>query len=451
MNRKIGFFIHTVTYFPELFRIALSLKSQKKFVPEFYFSFYYPTIEEDITRCKQNNIPVYTYENIWPRGKIIFIIKTIHHQFHNLFFVKLLAAKLKLNFYYKFIKNRKYSLVILAGDIVWYDTPLIIHAAHKNNIKAVVIPSWVANEKEAAESIYHSADYDYNRYPNKIVGNLFPKWVLPYKEKMLVKSPWNEILIHEILHLSPPLPWILHSGYSDAIALESNFMCEFCVREGLPPDKLTITGSLANDNLVERLSNKTKYKKIIYRKYHLHLKKRFLLSALPPDMLVGFGARVDCQFKKYEQLVKFWVKSFNHLKNFNSIISLHPSVTEEQMDELTSKYNCTFTRESIIKMIPCCDVFVASASSTIQWALACAKPVIQYDIYKYRYGDYLKEAGVLHTEIKEEFLKFLHRIDSNTQYLRLEERAKKNSNYWGKMDGKSSQRIIKLFESMIET
>ncbi len=59
--------------------------------------------------------------------------------------------------------------------------------------------------------------------------------------------------------------------------------------------------------------------------------------------------------------------------------------------------------DDIARLIPLCDVFVASVSATISMALACGKPVVNYDVYRFRYDDF---EGVpdLHTfENRSEF------------------------------------------------
>ena len=47
------------------------------------------------------------------------------------------------------------------------------------------------------------------------------------------------------------------------------------------------------------------------------------------------------------------------------------------------------------ELVPLCDLYVASVSSTIRWAIACGKPVVNYDVYRYRYTDFISLDGVL--------------------------------------------------------
>ena len=62
------------------------------------------------------------------------------------------------------------------------------------------------------------------------------------------------------------------------------------------------------------------------------------------------------------------------------------------------------------EMVPASDIYVASISSTIRWAITCGKPVVNYDVYRYRYTDFLAVPGVLATEEQAEFRAVLQRL-----------------------------------------
>jgi len=102
-------------------------------------------------------------------------------------------------------------------------------------------------------------------------------------------------------------------------------------------------------------------------------------------------------------------------------------------------------------LIPLCDFYVASVSSTIRWAIACGKPVINYDVYRYRYTDYLGLKGVLTIEEQDEFLDLLQRIATDSVYRNeIAEFQKIDAPRWGNLDGKAGQRIVGLFDELVE-
>ncbi len=36
-----------------------------------------------------------------------------------------------------------------------------------------------------------------------------------------------------------------------------------------------------------------------------------------------------------------------------------------------------------LSLVPLCSLYVASVSATIRWAIACGKPVVNYDVYRF--------------------------------------------------------------------
>jgi hypothetical protein len=101
-------------------------------------------------------------------------------------------------------------------------------------------------------------------------------------------------------------------------------------------------------------------------------------------------------------------------------------------------------------VIPLCDLFVASVSSVIRWAIACAKPTINYDVYRFRYVDYLDVDGILAMEEQDAFLSALHRLTSNAAfYAEVKARQEKWASYWGNLDGGTDERMLALFDELI--
>ena len=101
-------------------------------------------------------------------------------------------------------------------------------------------------------------------------------------------------------------------------------------------------------------------------------------------------------------------------------------------------------------LIPLCDLYLASVSATIRWAIACAQPVINYDVYQMRYKDYADVEGVITVYDKSSFETVLKRLTNDRNYYNLlEEKQKEAAPGWRILDGKSSERMLKLFDDVI--
>ena len=103
------------------------------------------------------------------------------------------------------------------------------------------------------------------------------------------------------------------------------------------------------------------------------------------------------------------------------------------------------------ELVPLCDFFVASISSTIRWAIACGKPVLNYDVYRYRYvDDFGKVGGVLTVEEQGDFLAALNRLAEDKDYLReMSAKQRALSERWSYLDGKCCARMVALVRELL--
>jgi hypothetical protein len=346
------------------------------------------------------------------------------------------------------IRSQQARLLVLAGDLIDYDTGLFIRSAHRENISAVVVPAWMAGPREAAESVKDKPQFSCNRWMNRFFGYLRPNWVHEHNGRKLLREPAAQALAMEWLNVAPPRPWVLHSGYSDAIAVESEAMRQYGIREGLPAEQLVLTGSVVHDGISESMQLATERRAELLNVLGLPPGKPVLLTALPPDQL-AYG-RSECEFQNYKELVQFWMATLAQASDCNIVVSLHPSVRPGDMAYVEDG-GARISREPVWKLIPLCDVYIASISATIQWAIACSKPVINYDVYQYRYPDYLGVSGVAGMEKKQEFAEAVKRVLNDAAYKKqLEEGQAKHAGDWGNLDGRAGDRLVGLFEHHME-
>jgi hypothetical protein len=285
---------------------------------------------------------------------------------------------------------------------------------------------------------------------NRFVGWLYPHWVRDWRGRKLIRMPWGRVLAMEWLGLAPPLPWVAGSGDADAIAVESEEMVRFYTDAGLPREQLVNTGSLTDDILAAAVQDAPVRKAALCRDLGLPVERPLLLSALPPDTLYMLGGRPQCDFQTYATLVEFWVRSLTAVQGWNIVILLHPSVSYESMryiEEWGVKIACQPTAE----MVPLCDLYVTSVSSTIRWAIACGKPVVNYDVYRYHYEGFMHVKGVLYTEEQAGFQELLQRLTTDIAFFQQTTQAQAQAApNWGFLDGRSGQRMLELLDTLIE-
>jgi hypothetical protein len=347
----------------------------------------------------------------------------------------------------RILAKNNVSILILPADNR-YDFAVFVKAGKSLGIPVCVFPAFVNNALEMAGYVKHDPRYDARKLFNRLTGMFFPKWIFEYDGHRLIHLPWGHVLAREMLGLAPPLPWILHSGYADVISFECEKVRDFCLKAGLPEGQLRVTGAPVHDVMAHRLKNLFAKRDCLYKKLNLREGKPLILCALTPSAHNFPGGAPECDFSTYEDLVEFWIKSLVVNDKFNVIVALHPSVRYDDMLYI-EKWGVKISQEPTSELIPLCDLFIASISATIQWAIACGKPVLNYDVYRLRNTIYYSDIeGVITVEEKHEFHEILCRMTSDEDYLKnLESKQQNDSQKWGKLDGKAGDRIIDLLES----
>lgn len=365
--------------------------------------------------------------------------------------VQLLRAYRQLSYARIVCRTLRPDLVVLAEDNVEYISGAWVRAAHRIGIPVMIVPYCLAGLDEPAavyaNDVRHQADIPENR---PLVRS-YPQWVYEYQGRRLVRMPAHQALPLEWLGISSPLPWLMNGTYADVIAVESPFMRDYYLKQGVAREQIVLTGTAGDDAIHESLQNISLYREQLYACYGMLTERPMILCALPP--ITSAMAALREEFSSYAEMLRFWLDCLREIENFNIFISLHPTMSREDfafLDEL-GWWGMALAPPDTARMIALCDIYIASVSSTIRWAIACGKPVINYDVYRFRFPDYRPARGVVTVERKEEFRQVLHRITSDKQYYEALRLAQIECQaYWGMIDGKSSLRLINLAEHLIE-
>lgn len=459
--KKVLICVHFNSYFSNLFDIAKLLKLNG-YEPEMMFVTDYPKILRDIELCKHENIPTFDKNNS-PVTHVANISQQGSTRLQANFFPDSLkltlneirrfwktykAAKKRISYLKELFKTKKYRLLILGGDIAGTDTSIVIKAGNDLGIPSLACVNWLG--KYEAASIYRENPFHRTgSYLNKLAASLYPCWVLKSDQTEILKHPGPELIAFELLGLAPSNPWVLHSGPLTALAVEGEVMKFAAIKMGLKAKSIFITGTIKHDLMKNLLKNEKKEKETLLGSLGLKGNK-VILTALPPDFLYTVNGRPqcpNCEFNDYETMIKFWLSTLNNTP-FPVVVSLHPSVNPDDYLWIQND-KVKISTHPISELIPLCDIFVASISATINWAIACGKPVINYDVYKYRYDDYATAPGVLTFEESLKFSSISKKLTEDEAYLHeVSELQKVTASRWAQLDGNSGARILDLVSQL---
>lgn len=356
-----------------------------------------------------------------------FLLQTLN----NVAFFKAKIAYLK-----ELYSKHHIQSIVLGEENVLLDTFVFKKATSSQ--KVFIYPYTIPNPKEMAGGAHRN--FDLNTTSGKALKTVGGRWVRIFGEKIFLLLPISKIVSFYLVNYKPKNPWVLNFDLSDKILLESQSMVKLYQSLGFSSQQLEKTGSL-NDDLMAKITSLHQQKRSSLQvKYNIPSDKPFILVGFPPDQF----PRIEAELQSYNQLIEAFVKALSpYLGSFTVLISKHPRITRP-LSEMTEK-GFIVCDEPTIELIPLAHIYIASASATIRWAIASGIPVINYDLYRYRYSDYSTANSIVNTESSSEFSKKLHELLTNKNYFNdLKATAQKEAPDWGTLDGKSADRIVKL-------
>jgi hypothetical protein len=456
--------VYTAGHFTELGRTAALLRRSGRYAPTFMFSrSYYGDLDREIAICRTEGIPwltesapanldddanrssrssLYTAATNLAKAMVSGLpfpftaVRAIARQARELYRAR------------QVIKAERPDLLVLAEDNVAYETAALIKAGHEQRIPTVIMPFTVCNALEPAETFFHDPAYSLERWSNRLVGSLYPRWVFTHRGRRLLRMPAAQVLAKEWWGLAPPLPWQMNSGAADALAVESPFMEAYYRREGLPSEKLITTGMLADDVLAETLRNAPARRDALCAELGLANDRRLIVCALPPDQFGITGAQADVP--DYATLVRVWVQALAALPRCHIVVRLHPRMTYDAYKYIEA-WGVKISQRDTAALVPLCDLYVASMSATIRWAIACGRPVLNYDVYQLRLTDFDDAPGVLRVTGRQAFVETLQKLVTDDSFFKdVRERQQADAPRWGHLDGGAHDRILDCFDRLVD-
>lgn len=344
------------------------------------------------------------------------------------------------------LQEQAADLIVLAEDNVAGYSAVWIDASNRLGIPSLIVPFTVAKGTEAASAYFKRRDRSTNRVANWLLALVFPQWAFRYRGRKLVRLPASQAVSMELMRIAPPRPWVLHSGYSSAVAVESPRMMEHYIGEGLSKDKLRLTGSLTDDILHEHLQDEAAIKIALRRSLGVEGGQAVVACALPPNQFGALPSPIE--FECYEELVDCWLRVLRNAPVPSVVIRPHPREAHlykdgERRDGLLISLRATS------ELLAACDIYIASVSATIRWAIAAGKPTLNYDVYRYRYDDYTGVPGVITVEDSGSFAEIANKLVSDGGFREeLRQAQLAVSRQWGILDGSSGGRLLALVHEL---
>jgi hypothetical protein len=345
--------------------------------------------------------------------------------------------------YRRLFKQRSIDLVVVTEDSVAARARALVHVAMRAGVPVLIMPFTIPNPYEAARILGRRRDYQLHGFVAQLFAKLRPNWILDGK---WIRLPLPQAITNELVGLAPARPWIDNEGPA-TIAVESPAMVKHYRAMGVSDHQLVLTGSLA-DHILERSRNERAQRQTDLRARFQLSDRPLLLCALPPDQLTHAGAASE--FATYPDLLAAWIAALAAVADrFAVVVRPHPRLSEPMVAPLRQA-NLAICWDDTATLVPLCDLYVASISATIRWAIACGKPVVNYDVFQYRFDDYDGVPGNILVNDIAAFRQVLSELAASPDQLAALAAAQSTvARDWGCLDGESSRRMLALIDRLL--
>jgi hypothetical protein len=327
--------------------------------------------------------------------------------------------------------------ILLPEENIEYLGHVLTRQAAVLGVPSLVLPYTLDNPLEACEAYHQHPRHRVTGAVRQWFAARHPQWVRQHRDVALFRLPFRAALAMQQLGYAPPDPWQNTCSFASKVVLESAAASCAYRALGVPGEKMVVVGSAVHDEMAAVVSDESRQKAALLDELGLDASKPVFLAAIPPDQ---FNTnRQGCEFGSHAEVVAFWLETLA-ATGWNVIVNLHPHLKLEGID-FGSWPNVKHCARPTADVIPLCDIFVASISATIRWAIAAGKPVINHDLYLYRYDDYNDAPGIVHVETKAAFA---HAVSC---MVKDRPEAVPHPD-WGILDGKSGERLLTLLNSL---
>ena len=335
------------------------------------------------------------------------------------------------------------ELALLPADNRYY-YPFINKFFNSKNRKlpVVIFPSWFANEDELIKT--HSDNRDFLVDTSCFNQAFIPEKYLRQlssgsnKGKFMIPFERSEIILRNIFRAEVPNPWILHSGYANKILVETRLAYQRALKLGFNREQLSLVGSVFLDEMHDLRTN-------YLTQFDRPGRKLRVLSAFPPNMF-SYPVRQNTYLSSYEELLNSWCDTLLKIERAEISVVLHPSSPPEVSDAIEARGLVVATGETH-KLIAESDLYIASISATIQWAIAIGVPTINIDVYGYDYPDYELDPSVTQFQsLKQASVWIDSNLSTDTSYRKYFVLGRASI----QTDGNSSVRIAKQLKKILD-
>lgn len=282
-------------------------------------------------------------------------------------------------------------------------------------------------------------------FGDAVVG-FAPQWVKSGKHAGVVMQNPVYIAALEAIGIALPDPWVVHGGLAWQLCVEGERSLAFYRSEGIPERKLTMTGTPYCDIVLDGLKKDPIARAAFLNGRRITSGTTRILVSWPPSYHSSRG--IFSEFGTYESMTEALLRGLAAISGAEVTVSLHPAVTTETRN-LVASWGLVVSDEYLIELIPRHDVFVGYFSSTMRWAIAAGKPVLNYDAYRLGFTYFDGVPGLRTLSSVADVLGHATQLARDDHAFETAARAQASEAWtWGVIDGRATDRVLDLGASL---
>ena len=217
---------------------------------------------------------------------------------------------------------------------------------------------------------------------NRQVGRWLPSQVYDSRWGKTLFYPALQTLLLKVMGMLPRNPWYQGTTFADFIMISGVDEAALYAEAQVDPARILFYGSHEFDTLYERWSHRKETRRNLVEDYQLDVDRRTLIVTLPRLWEQNLATEEE-HWRSITQILDVLSR-----QDLNVVISLHPHSGLAQYAWIEEKYPFKICTERLSDILVAADIFVASYSSTIRWAVGLGIPVINIDFWKFDWDMY---------------------------------------------------------------
>ena len=340
------------------------------------------------------------------------------------------------------LKKIKPSVMVVAENGIAGPLTLIA-AAQQLSLPVAILPYGYGTQRDFEIALAAKAAREPLERADGPLGDairtLAPEWIKTGEFEGALLLPAEYVVALESAGIRIHNAWVVHGGMADRLLAESPHMFDLYCAEGLPQSKLVLTGSPYGDFVREALAQAPAASAAFRQPRKIDPSATRILVSWPPSY---HGERAQhSEFPTYADMTRIVLQRLAQLPNTRVTVSAHPAVTASDRAMIASS-GVDVSDEYVLRLIPKHDIYVSYFSSTIRWAVASGKPVLNYDAYKLGLDVYDQAPGVLTTPSLDRLIAAAGDLTSESAFARLAGQQIEVAGRWGLLDAPAMPRIL---------